>query len=189
MILKYQTSKILKAMFSVKQQRLKKNLISSEIDPLRYINNILGKSVGEIIEKTVTSNNELLTDNFRPDSFFSLKRWDSSIKAAFLGIYGGRWFSRPFGVYFNNKPDRYCGFRNKSEYSKIKENPISLMLPEHLTLSRAPFFITTAMGIDSGEILPPYPPLWKEPGWYLDSSNACFKPEYLCIPYTTGNLS
>ncbi len=132
-------------------------IINSEIDPIGYIKEILGKSIKTLIKKTEINNGTLFTDNFRPEPVFSLANQESSIKAAIFGIYGGRWYSSPFGIYFKNNPDKIV-FKKKSEYTSIKEKPVSLMLPHRLTLSRAPFFVATAMGMDAGNILPPFPP-------------------------------
>ena len=134
------------------------NFKYSETDAVSYIKQVLGKPVINLICKTENSNGSIISDQFRPEPGFLLEKRESTVTASVLGIYGGRWYSSPFGTYFYEGPRRKKIFKNKSKYKRIKENPYHLMLPRCLTMSRAPFFIATAMGIDASELIPPFPP-------------------------------
>ena len=120
---------------------------------------ILGKSVMSVITKGGNTDKKIYSEDYRPVNRFSITEQCSSIKTAMLGIYGGKWYSSPYSFYFNNGSERNRSFKKKSEYIKIKEEPVSLLLPECLCISRIPFLISTALGIDARKITPPFPPV------------------------------
>ena len=130
----------------------------ADFDAMNYANAVLGKSVGTLIKKAENNNGLIISDKFRPEPGYSLEDTDSTVKAAVFGIYGGRWYSKPYGVLFTEGIERKKSFKNKSSYKKTKENPIHLMMSCHLTLSRAASFIATAAGVNAKGILPPFPP-------------------------------
>ena len=134
------------------------NFKYAEIDALNYIDEVLGKTVKTLIKKAENSHGSIISNDFIPEPGYSLNDDESTVKAAVFGLYGGRWYSSPLGIYFDNGKGRKKAFKNISEYNSIKKNPFHLMLPNCLTLSRAPSFIATATGMDATAILPPYPP-------------------------------
>ena len=141
-----------------KMEKIPKRFKQTDSDVIKYIKNILGESCNNIMIKTQKSGGEIFIENLNTAVLNSAGKTGSYAKTAMLGIYGGKWYSSPFSIYLNEGRERNKSFKKKSGYNKIKENPVSLILPQNLTLSRASFLIATALGIDTRDITPPFPP-------------------------------
>ena len=137
-------------------KKINSSLKSADIDYIDYIKEILGEKTENLIARTEQYIGNVYTDSFRPEPGFTSGESISTVKAVIAGIYGGRWYSSPAGVYYTNSKKRNSILK-KSDYMNVKKNPVSLMLPKCLTLSRAPFFVATAMAMDAEKILPHSP--------------------------------
>ncbi len=133
-------------------------LKNTDKDIIVSINEVLGENIYTLIGKTVKSDEEIISEDYIPQLVYSIENRNNFIKTAMFGIYGGKWYNSPFSIYLNNGSERSNSFTKKSGYSKIKKNPVSLMLPQCLNISKAPFLIATAFGIDARDITPPFPP-------------------------------
>ena len=140
------------------KKRAEKQIINSNLNSLNYIKEILGQSVNTIINNADEKEMDLFTEDLNPDSCTSLAKGKSRIKAAMFGIYGGKWYENPFGVYYLNIPERKNPVKKKEEFDSLKKSPYSLLLPDHLILSKAPYFVASCMAIDAQDIVPPFPP-------------------------------
>ena len=130
----------------------------TDIDLINYINNILGKKTRSLIDNT-----SLADTIISPLLWEKLENNKSRVNAVFGGIAGGRWFSRPFPVYHYDGICRKKSYRNKKNYEKIKQSPVSLLLPDSLLISKVPFCVSTVLGFDGNKILPPFPPIGRNP--------------------------
>ena len=138
--------------------KAKKHIINKDFNSFSYIKEILGQKTNTIIKNADEKKIQLFTEDLTSENCGSLTEGRSKIKAVMLGIYGGKWYDNPFGVYYLNNPGGNNLFKKKAEYEFLKKRPYSLMLPDHLTLSRAPYFVASCMAIDAQEIVPPFPP-------------------------------
>lgn len=105
-------------------------------DPFAIIDSILGNETNDLLPG---SNN-------------------GKVCALMLGIYGGRWFSRPFGILFQEGDSRHPTFSSKTKYKEVKFNPYCYIQSPNILLTDSPFFISTAIGIDATSIVPPFFP-------------------------------
>ncbi len=83
---------------------------------------------------------------------------NSPVKVVMAGICGGRWYSRPFGFYFADGALRKSMFRKKRDYEHAKFSPIAVMHAPRFVLSPHPVLVSTAVGVDAREIVPPFIP-------------------------------
>ena len=139
-------------------KKAEKEIINRDMNSFSYIKEILGQKVNTVIRNADEKEIDLLTENLNPENCGSLAEENSKIKAAMFGINGGKWYENPFGVYYLNTPGRNNPVKKKGEFESLKKSPYSLLLPDHLILSRAPYFVASCMAIDAQEIIPPFPP-------------------------------
>ena len=105
-------------------------------DPFEYIDSLLGADADDLI----------------PGS------GKAKVRALMLGIYGGRWFSRPFGVLFHEGEVRNSTYVSRDKYEKAKLNPFCYMQSPNTILTDSSFFVSTAVGVDAASIVPPFFP-------------------------------
>jgi hypothetical protein len=117
-------------------ESLEKTIESFTDDPFAYIDSILGADAGELVPGTDKA----------------------KVRAVMLGIYGGRWFSRPFGILFNEGTARDAAYASPEQYRKAKYNPFCYMQSSNIILSDSSFLISTAVGVEAESIVPPFFP-------------------------------
>ena len=131
---------------------ISKHFRESETDIISYMTDLLGENCSSFLNANELKNSK----DIYPPIWKIIEKKESNIKAVLGGIYGGKWFSSHYGIPLYDREERNKSFRKN--YSKIKKDPVSLLLPENLTITRSSLFVTTAAGFDTADILPPFPP-------------------------------
>ncbi len=129
---------------------LDKKILNSNIDIINYTTNILGNFPSSYVSSVYDDYNTIIPENIAFGKSIN-------IKAAMLGIYGERWNDNLLGILLNDGYDKKTSYKNKYKYSQIKSKPVSLLLHDETIITRAPFFVSSAIGIDKTEV-PPFPP-------------------------------
>lgn len=82
----------------------------------------------------------------------------STAHAVMAGLYGGRWYSRPFGYFYIQGQLRNLCYTDKSAYRAARYYPFAFLQAAESMLSREPLFVSTAIGLDARIMLPPFIP-------------------------------
>jgi len=123
-------------------------------DALGWLNKVLGAAPSEIISECQQQGRPILFEK----KLDSARQENAPVKVVMAGICGGRWYSRPFGIYFADGALRKLMFRKKRDYEHTKCDPIAIMHAQRFILSSHQLLISTAFGVDAREMVPPFIP-------------------------------
>lgn len=112
-----------------------------------------------------------------------------TVRAVMAGLYGGRWFFRPFGQFFIQGALRDICYVDKASYRAAARYPFSFLQTPDNTISREPLFVAAAMGMDAEEILPPFIPNVRSQDavWAMMLRCSCADSRIGHVPFSIGH--
>ncbi|GAB6088516.1 hypothetical protein [Spirochaeta dissipatitropha] len=88
----------------------------------------------------------------------SRQELQGTARAVMAGLYGGRWFSRPFAHFYIQGPVRDMCYTDKSAYHAAARYPFAFIQAAEPMTSCEPLFVSSAIGLDARIMLPPFVP-------------------------------
>ena len=139
-------------------ETVKKHFKPVEIDLISSISDILGEKTNDFLNRHIEKGKSVQYKDSSPEMTSALVKESSMITTVITGIYGGKWFSRPHGIYLNSSSTRKKEYKKKSDYSMLKANPFTTLHSNNILLSRFPFYAAALTGINLEVMVPPFPP-------------------------------
>ncbi len=139
------------------RNELLKKILPCDTDVFLQHENILGKSINEIILKF--KDTELFLDKANNGFIYSIIKNDRKIPVTMPGIAGSSGKGSPKSVLWINGLEREKIMKSKIVYKTyICRNEV-FRLPDNLKISNGSFLMGYNMGIDNREMIPPFLPI------------------------------
>lgn len=112
-----------------------------------------------------------------------------TVRAVMTGIYGGRWYSRPFGQFFIQGALRDTCYADKTSYRAAARYPFGFLQAPCSFISQDPLFVATAVAMNAEEILPPFIPNVRSSDavWAMMLRSSCADSRIGHVPFSIGH--